>query len=191
MMSGSCSDVFSRILIIGARLFFTRWDSMQVNLLLLFIADFYSILHSFLYTYIEPSYFLFSIEMFPVLMCVPRTAGFIAHWQESLDDPEYKIFRYLLPFFLPFLIFTNGFTNLQRPRQIYIGENHRDYPDSAGMRDSVSSAASGPALDKPTSRSLPDAAKRRMSRGCYIGNGKKNVEEKRNLLNSVNSKMML
>ncbi|KAI8849551.1 citrate synthase-like protein [Chytridium lagenaria] len=48
----------------------------------------------------------FPPDMFPVLVCIPRVAGFIAHWQESLDDPEYKIYR---------------------PRQVYIGEHHRPF----------------------------------------------------------------
>ena len=40
------------------------------------------------------------VEMFPVLFAIPRTAGWIAQWQEMLLDPEQKI---------------------ARPRQIYIG----------------------------------------------------------------------
>ncbi|KAJ3217545.1 hypothetical protein HK099_005435 [Clydaea vesicula] len=42
----------------------------------------------------------FPKDMFPVWLAVPRVAGFLAHWIESIDDPEYKIFR---------------------PRQIYVG----------------------------------------------------------------------
>ena len=48
----------------------------------------------------------FPQDMFPVWMMIPRVSGFIAHWQESLDDPEYKIYR---------------------PRQIYTGVTHRKY----------------------------------------------------------------
>jgi citrate synthase len=48
--------------------------------------------------------------MFPVLTAVPRTAGFIAHWQESLDDSEYKIYRprqvRLFPASTDFIIFS-------------------------------------------------------------------------------------
>ena len=51
----------------------------------------------------------FPQDMFPVWMMLPRIAGFIAHWQECLDDPEYKIFR---------------------PRQIYTGFNQRFYKES-------------------------------------------------------------
>ena len=43
----------------------------------------------------------FPIEMFPVLFAIPRTAGWIAQWEEMLLDPEQKISA--------------------RPRQIYIG----------------------------------------------------------------------
>src|SRR5881275_2874336 len=46
------------------------------------------------------------VEMFPVLFAVPRTAGWIAQWQEMLLDPEQKI---------------------ARPRQIYKGALQRDY----------------------------------------------------------------
>ena len=48
----------------------------------------------------------FPVEMFPVLFAIPRTAGWIAQWEEMLLDPEQKI---------------------ARPRQIYIGPAQRDY----------------------------------------------------------------
>jgi citrate synthase len=48
----------------------------------------------------------FPVEMFPVLFAIPRTAGWIAQWEEMLLDPEQKI---------------------ARPRQIYIGPNTRAY----------------------------------------------------------------
>ena len=48
----------------------------------------------------------FPVEMFPVLFAIPRTAGWIAQWEEMLLDPEQKI---------------------ARPRQIYTGAAHRDY----------------------------------------------------------------
>ena len=47
----------------------------------------------------------FPVEMFPVLFAIPRTAGWLAQWEEMLLDPEQKI---------------------ARPRQIYIGPA-RDY----------------------------------------------------------------
>jgi citrate synthase len=48
----------------------------------------------------------FPTEMFPVLFAIPRTAGWIAQWEEMLLDPEQKI---------------------ARPRQIYTGFGPRDY----------------------------------------------------------------
>jgi citrate synthase len=48
----------------------------------------------------------FPVEMFPVLFAIPRTAGWIAQWEEMLLDPEQKI---------------------ARPRQIYTGAHTRDY----------------------------------------------------------------
>jgi citrate synthase len=48
----------------------------------------------------------FPVEMFPVLFAIPRTAGWIAQWEEMLVDPEQKI---------------------ARPRQIYTGPDQRDY----------------------------------------------------------------
>jgi citrate synthase len=44
--------------------------------------------------------------MFPVLFAIPRTAGWLAQWEEMLRDPEQKI---------------------ARPRQIYTGANERRY----------------------------------------------------------------
>jgi citrate synthase len=48
----------------------------------------------------------FPVDMFPVLFAIPRTAGWIAQWEEMLLDPEQKI---------------------ARPRQIYTGAPIRDY----------------------------------------------------------------
>jgi citrate synthase len=48
----------------------------------------------------------FPLEMFPVLFSIPRTVGWIAQWEEMLLDSEQKI---------------------ARPRQIYLGEDTRDY----------------------------------------------------------------
>ena len=47
----------------------------------------------------------FKPEMFTVLFAIPRTVGWLAQWQEMLEDPEQKI---------------------ARPRQIYIGHDQRD-----------------------------------------------------------------
>jgi citrate synthase len=48
----------------------------------------------------------FPLDMFPVLFAIPRTAGWMAQWEEMLTDPEQKI---------------------ARPRQIYVGSPARDY----------------------------------------------------------------
>src|SRR5687767_6150756 len=48
----------------------------------------------------------FPVEMFPVLFAIPRTAGWLAQWQEMLADPEQKI---------------------ARPRQLYVGPPRRDF----------------------------------------------------------------
>ena len=48
----------------------------------------------------------FPVTMFPVLFAIPRTAGWIAQWEEMLLDPDQKI---------------------ARPKQIYIGPARRDY----------------------------------------------------------------
>ena len=48
----------------------------------------------------------FPVEMFPVLFAIPRTAGWLAQWDEMLRDEDQKI---------------------ARPRQIYVGETARDY----------------------------------------------------------------
>ncbi len=48
----------------------------------------------------------FPLTFFPVLFAIPRTVGWLAQWQEGLTDPEQKI---------------------ARPRQIYTGDQERDY----------------------------------------------------------------
>ncbi|RLN06953.1 citrate synthase 3, peroxisomal-like [Panicum miliaceum] len=35
----------------------------------------------------------FPTEFFPVLFAIPRMAGWLTHWKESLDDPDTKIMR--------------------------------------------------------------------------------------------------
>ena len=46
------------------------------------------------------------VAMFPVLFAIPRTAGWLAQWNEMMDDKDQRI---------------------ARPRQIYIGHDKRDY----------------------------------------------------------------
>ena len=48
----------------------------------------------------------FPVEMFTVLFAIPRTVGWLAHWQELLTDKDQKI---------------------SRPRQWYAGPDSRDY----------------------------------------------------------------
>ena len=48
----------------------------------------------------------FPVDMFPVLFAIPRTAGWLAQWDEMLRDNEQKI---------------------ARPRQLYVGSPKRDY----------------------------------------------------------------
>jgi citrate synthase len=48
----------------------------------------------------------FPLDMFPVLFAIPRTAGWLAQWDEMLRDSEQKI---------------------SRPRQLYVGPLDRDY----------------------------------------------------------------
>ena len=48
----------------------------------------------------------FKPEMFTVLFAIPRTAGWLAQWQEMLTDPEQKI---------------------ARPRQVWIGHETREF----------------------------------------------------------------
>jgi len=47
----------------------------------------------------------FPIEMFTVLFAIPRTAGWLAHWKELLEQDQ----------------------KIARPRQIYVGTEARDY----------------------------------------------------------------
>lgn len=48
----------------------------------------------------------FPVDIFPVLFAIPRTVGWLAQWQEMLDDPDQRI---------------------ARPRQVYVGADKRDY----------------------------------------------------------------
>jgi citrate synthase len=48
----------------------------------------------------------FPVEMFPVLFAIPRTVGWLAQWEEMLEDGEQRI---------------------ARPRQVYQGSDSRDF----------------------------------------------------------------
>jgi citrate synthase len=55
----------------------------------------------------------FPMEMFPVLFAIPRTAGWLAQWEEMLVDPEQKI---------------------ARPRQVYLGSDEREFVPMGGKK---------------------------------------------------------
>jgi citrate synthase len=57
----------------------------------------------------------FPLDLFPSLFAIPRTAGWMAQWEEMLRDPETKI---------------------ARPRQIYLGPAPRDYV-AMGQRETT------------------------------------------------------
>jgi citrate synthase len=48
----------------------------------------------------------FPLDIFPVLFAIPRTAGWLAQWDEMLEDKDQKIYR---------------------PRQVYLGRERRDF----------------------------------------------------------------
>ena len=48
----------------------------------------------------------FPVELFPVLFAIGRSPGWLAQWEEMLDDPDQRI---------------------ARPRQIFLGVNERDF----------------------------------------------------------------
>jgi citrate synthase len=48
----------------------------------------------------------FPVDMFPVLFAIPRTAGWLAQWQEMVEDSDQRI---------------------ARPRQVYTGVEQREY----------------------------------------------------------------
>jgi citrate synthase len=52
----------------------------------------------------------FPLEMFPVLFAIPRTVGWLAHWQELLDQDS----------------------KIARPRQLYTGPDAREYVAISG-----------------------------------------------------------
>ena len=55
-------------------------------------------------------------EMFTIMFTLPRLAGWLAHWDEFVEDPENKIVR---------------------PRQIYKGYTRRDYVPTPERRQLV------------------------------------------------------
>eukprot|EP00271_Cylindrocystis_brebissonii_P012079 TRINITY_DN3015_c1_g1_i1.p1 TRINITY_DN3015_c1_g1~~TRINITY_DN3015_c1_g1_i1.p1 ORF type:complete len:521 (-),score=100.78 TRINITY_DN3015_c1_g1_i1:770-2332(-) len=76
----------------------------------------------------------FPPEFFPVLFAIPRMAGYLAHWKESLDDPDTKIMR---------------------PQQCYVGEWLRHYTPTSVR------TAPPPSADKMGQIAVSNATKRR------------------------------
>jgi len=56
----------------------------------------------------------FPTDFFPVLFAIPRTVGWLSHWNEFLDDKENRIVR---------------------PRQKYLGETSHDYTELAARTE--------------------------------------------------------
>jgi citrate synthase len=56
----------------------------------------------------------FPVDMFPVLFAIPRTSGWLAHWEELLEQDS----------------------KIARPRQLYVGPAARDYVDIKSRRES-------------------------------------------------------
>ncbi|KAG1346528.1 putative Citrate synthase, glyoxysomal [Cocos nucifera] len=77
----------------------------------------------------------FPTEFFPVLFAIPRMAGYLAHWRESLDDPDTKIMR---------------------PQQVYTGAWLRHY---ISLKERTLSAEA----DKLGQLAISNATRRRLS----------------------------
>ncbi|KAF3444946.1 hypothetical protein FNV43_RR14639 [Rhamnella rubrinervis] len=77
----------------------------------------------------------FPTEFFPVLFAIPRMAGYLAHWRESLDDPDTKIMR---------------------PQQVYTGVWLRHYTP---LKERLASNEA----DKLGQVSVSNASRRRLS----------------------------
>jgi citrate synthase len=74
----------------------------------------------------------FPVEMYPVLFAIGRMPGWLAQWQEMLEDKEQKI---------------------ARPRQIYTGYDKRDYVP-------IKERSLAPAADPPAPNAKPATAAR-------------------------------
>jgi len=74
----------------------------------------------------------FPVEMYPVLFAIGRMPGWLAQWQEMLEDKEQKI---------------------ARPRQVFTGYDKRDY---VGIQE----RGLAPAADPPAPKAKPAPAAR-------------------------------
>ncbi|KAF8463661.1 citrate synthase-like protein [Kalaharituber pfeilii] len=79
----------------------------------------------------------FPLDFFPILFAVPRVAGWLAHWKQSLDAGNVKIWR---------------------PRQVYVGEGRRDYVEMKDREERVVRDPKGGVTELPHYQS-----KRRMA----------------------------
>ncbi|XP_071685627.1 citrate synthase, glyoxysomal-like [Rutidosis leptorrhynchoides] len=79
----------------------------------------------------------FPTEFFPVLFAIPRMAGYLSHWRESLDDPDTKIMR---------------------PAQVYTGVWMRHYIPAQERMSSTDAV-----VDKLGQLSVSNATRRRLS----------------------------
>ncbi|CAL5342882.1 unnamed protein product [Camellia sinensis] len=77
----------------------------------------------------------FPTEFFPVLFAIPRMAGYLSHWRESLDDPDTKIMR---------------------PAQVYTGVWLRHY---MSLKERMVTTEA----DKPGQVSISNATRRRLA----------------------------
>nr|GMC72698.1 citrate synthase, glyoxysomal-like [Ipomoea batatas] len=77
----------------------------------------------------------FPTEFFPVLFAIPRMAGYLSHWRESLDDPDTKIMR---------------------PAQVYTGVWLRHYTPSSERKPSSQT-------DELSQVSVSNATRRRLA----------------------------
>eukprot|EP01103_Thecamoeba_quadrilineata_P003802 TRINITY_DN1353_c0_g1_i2.p1 TRINITY_DN1353_c0_g1~~TRINITY_DN1353_c0_g1_i2.p1 ORF type:complete len:364 (-),score=74.53 TRINITY_DN1353_c0_g1_i2:45-1136(-) len=73
----------------------------------------------------------FPTDFFPVLFAIPRVSGWLAHWKESLEDKNAKIWR---------------------PRQVYTGEATRSYVDIHERREKSEDVKPIPLYSSPFSK---------------------------------------
>lgn len=73
----------------------------------------------------------FPVTMFPVLFAIPRAVGWLSHWLEGLSDPEQRI---------------------ARPRQVYVGNDHRAVKPVTGETKSPRETNEIPRVVRPHSK---------------------------------------
>lgn len=83
----------------------------------------------------------FPTDMFPVLFGIARTAGWLAHWLESLDDPDGKIYR---------------------PKQVYIGSDMKKFVKIDDRETRSTNTTSGSELKRNIDASQSTQSRRRV-----------------------------